>query len=433
MKVLKKYFIAVAAIVMGTCFTACSDANEFEDANTANPSWVDGYTDSLKIQHPESIEGTVWERTAGLKYNAYGQNVMGYVESLAFYNADSVVVKMSDVDANGNKINVDADGKAIFETATWKDESNTKKNPAYLYEYNPASGAISIISATTDSKGKVTKTTIFSAVVVTRGEGQPAVLTISHTTDTPVQTYMTQVGEKLGGITVAGKSLSNEQLNELKKNGGVVTITGYVTPPTVKVTLNNMKDVPVVVSTEGENTVYTIQGPDFTSKIVCVPVPSTEITIGVGDVKKLSDLFPSEDLSVVDVKSSDAKKAVVTADGMLNALAEGEVYVTVTPKEQSAVKTFCKVTIVKVIKTLALNHDTYTTGVGGSVQLQIVVTPTDVTPQSVTWSSSNESVARVDATGNVTTVGAGQATITATVKDELNTHTAKCTISAQIY
>lgn len=192
MKVLKKYIFAVAAIAMGACFTACSDANEYEDANTSNPSWVQDYNDSLKIQHPESIAGTKWVRNTSLKTNAYGQEICGYVESVDFFNADSVAIIMSDTLANGKKINCDANGKAIFSTATWKNESNTKANPGYIYTYNPTSGAIDIVKTSTDSKGKVTKTTVFSAVVVTGTNGKPTVLTVSHTTDTPIQSYLTQ-------------------------------------------------------------------------------------------------------------------------------------------------------------------------------------------------------------------------------------------------
>ena len=53
---------------------------------------------------------------------------------------------------------------------------------------------------------------------------------------------------------------------------------------------------------------------------------------------------------------------------------------------------------------------------GAGSQLQITYNPTDTTAdKTVTWSSSNTSVATVDSTGKVTAVGAGQAVITAKV------------------
>ncbi len=52
--------------------------------------------------------------------------------------------------------------------------------------------------------------------------------------------------------------------------------------------------------------------------------------------------------------------------------------------------------------------------IGNSETLEATVEPTDATDKTVTWKSSNEEVATVDANGTVTALKAGQATITAT-------------------
>ena len=54
---------------------------------------------------------------------------------------------------------------------------------------------------------------------------------------------------------------------------------------------------------------------------------------------------------------------------------------------------------------------------GETVQLAAVVTPEDATDASLTWSSSDETVATVDENGLVTAVAAGAAVITATAND----------------
>lgn len=64
--------------------------------------------------------------------------------------------------------------------------------------------------------------------------------------------------------------------------------------------------------------------------------------------------------------------------------------------------------------------------VGGKpLQLTATIAPSDATEKTVTWTSSNEKVATVDATGKVTAVGVGKVTITATAADE---NTATCAI-----
>lgn len=163
--------IAMAALLMGAAVASCSDANEYEDFNANNPSWVDHYTDSLKIAHPESLSGTKWVRATGLKTNAYGQDVQGFVESVNFVSDDSVAVKMSQGVTEG----------------TWVDESNTDILPYYEYSYSVTTGKVEILKRVVDDKGKVSKSAIFTGIAVS---GKREVLTIVHFGDTPVQSYL---------------------------------------------------------------------------------------------------------------------------------------------------------------------------------------------------------------------------------------------------
>ena len=163
--------IAMAALLMGVAVASCSDANEYEDTNTANPTWVKGYTDSLKIAHPETVAGTRWVRASGLKTNAFGQEVQGFVESVSFVSADSASVKMS---------------KGVTE-GTWVDESNNDALPYYEYTYSNITGKVEILKQTKNDKGAITKSAIFTGIVVS---GDREVLTLAHFGDTPVQTYL---------------------------------------------------------------------------------------------------------------------------------------------------------------------------------------------------------------------------------------------------
>ena len=155
--------MAAVALILGVSMTSCSDANEYGDANTNNPSW--GNT------HPESVANTKWVRGTGLKFNAYGQEVQGFVESLDFVSEDSVAVKMSQGVTEG----------------TWVDDSNTEKVPYYEYVYSNITGKVQILKRIVDDKGKVSKTEIFTGVAVS---GTQQVMTVTHYGDTPVQSYL---------------------------------------------------------------------------------------------------------------------------------------------------------------------------------------------------------------------------------------------------
>ncbi len=74
-----------------------------------------------------------------------------------------------------------------------------------------------------------------------------------------------------------------------------------------------------------------------------------------------------------------------------------------------------------------INKATLSLNVGDTQQLTANVSPSNADNKSVTWSSSNSSVAQVSSTGKITAKGAGSATITVTTVD--GNYTAKCTVT----
>ena len=85
---------------------------------------------------------------------------------------------------------------------------------------------------------------------------------------------------------------------------------------------------------------------------------------------------------------------------------------------------------------VTLNASTTTLAVGGTTTLTPTFTPSNATNKNVTWSSSNTSVATVDANGVVTAQGLGTATITATATngtaDTSDDLTATCTVTVAV-
>jgi hypothetical protein len=171
MKTFRNTIMALAALLGGFAIAACSDANEYEDAQTNNPSWVDGWTDSTKVSHPTSLSGTNWVRATGIKTNAYGEEVQGFVESVNFVTADSVKVKMSEGTTKG----------------TWTDESNTEAQPYYEYSYSSTTGRLDILKLVRDDKGNISKSAVFVGIATS---GNKEIITLSHFGDTPAQTYL---------------------------------------------------------------------------------------------------------------------------------------------------------------------------------------------------------------------------------------------------
>ena len=83
---------------------------------------------------------------------------------------------------------------------------------------------------------------------------------------------------------------------------------------------------------------------------------------------------------------------------------------------------------IKAISNVTMSASTLYLKAGDEAQqLTATVTPEDATYKAVEWSSNNDNIATVAASGNVTAVAPGQAVITATCKDD-RTKTATCTV-----
>lgn len=73
-----------------------------------------------------------------------------------------------------------------------------------------------------------------------------------------------------------------------------------------------------------------------------------------------------------------------------------------------------------------------TVGLGQTVQLSAVITPTDATNKNVSWTSSNTAAVTVDATGKITAVGIGVANITVTTADGAKTAVKKVSVTPAV-
>lgn len=79
------------------------------------------------------------------------------------------------------------------------------------------------------------------------------------------------------------------------------------------------------------------------------------------------------------------------------------------------------------VSTVSMSKSKLIMSIGGASALTATVYPTNATNQKVTWTSDKETVAKVDANGNVTAVGVGDAIITATTED--GAKKATCSVS----
>ncbi len=122
--------------------------------------------------------------------------------------------------------------------------------------------------------------------------------------------------------------------------------------------------------------------------------------------------------------SSDPSVATVSASGLVTMVKVGTA--NITAKTANGKTAECVVVVQSVAATgITLNQTNVTKFTGELFQLVPTITPANATYKTVTWKSSNTSVATVDQYGWVYIAGQGTATITATTANGL---TASCVV-----
>ncbi len=138
-------------------------------------------------------------------------------------------------------------------------------------------------------------------------------------------------------------------------------------------------------------------------------------------------------------ESSDTNIVTVNQDGKVTAVSNGTATITATSR-QGRKTAACAVTVKDAppatipVTDVKLNYSAYTLHTDKdprSFQLAATVGPADASNKAVSWQSSDANIATVDASGNVTAVKEGTATITVITKD--GSKKASCVVTVETY
>lgn len=162
-----------------------------------------------------------------------------------------------------------------------------------------------------------------------------------------------------------------------------------------------------------------------------ITLSATSLDMKVGETQSLTVTVTPENATDKTVTWSSSDESVATVvDGTVTAVKAGTAVITATASNGMEATCTVTVTPATVLATsISLNETEVTRSVGATVQLTATVLPDDATDKSVTWSSSDGSVATVDDNGLVKLVGHGSAVITATTADGSDL-SASCVVKA---
>ena len=159
----------------------------------------------------------------------------------------------------------------------------------------------------------------------------------------------------------------------------------------------------------------------------------TALALTVGEEYTFTVTTEPADIEYLTLSWSSSDESIVSVeDGTVTAVAEGTADITVSGGNN--VSATCKVTVspdeeVEIeAESITLSTVSADMLIGESLTLTATVLPENTTDKTVTWTSSESSIAGVDDNGTVTAVSAGTAVITATT---VNGRTAECTVTVQ--
>ena len=171
------------------------------------------------------------------------------------------------------------------------------------------------------------------------------------------------------------------------------------------------------------------------SEIIHVESVSLDIEsleLEVGKTKTVTATVLPENATNKELIWSSGDESVATVEnGLITALKEGKTVISVKSKDgykSASVEVSVTMTPAVIhVESISLNKTELEMVTGDRENLSATVLPTDADDKSVTWTSSDESIASVSKSGKVSALSAGKVTITATTVD--GGLTASCVIN----
>ena len=188
-----------------------------------------------------------------------------------------------------------------------------------------------------------------------------------------------------------------------------------------KVTGVKAGEATITVTTEdgGKTATCKVTVSETSVAVTGVTLNKTELILDTGGSETLTATVAPADATNQKVTWKSDKPEIATVDdnGKVTAVKAGTATVTVTTRDGGKTAT-CRVTVSdREIKVTEITLAALAIYVGESKAITATVKPDDATNKTLTWKSSDETVATVDATGKVTGKKIGTATITATAQD----------------
>ena len=227
-------------------------------------------------------------------------------------------------------------------------------------------------------------------------------------------------------VTVQPRTVKNKKFTLTADNEEVIRINGSnvtgMKPGEALLTIASQEDPSAVL----QYRVVVIQ------PVTRLTVTMPEKSVAVGSTVTLTPGFVPEDASLKKVtwSSADERFATVDENGTVTGVKKGNARIVATAVDGSNLRANINVKVTQSAEEITLDRQELTVDVGRTGMLKASVLPADTDNKKVVWSSSDESIATVNASGRVTGVALGECEIICT-SDSDGTVQAKAAVHVQ--
>lgn len=158
----------------------------------------------------------------------------------------------------------------------------------------------------------------------------------------------------------------------------------------------------------------TINWSPINTTALAINKTSTTLNVGATETLSVTRTPASVSYPTISWSSSNTSVATVNASGVVTAVGNGTATITAKTTDGTNISKTCSVTVQTPVSGVTVSPTSLSLNAGSTYTLTKSISPSTASNQNVTWSSSNTSVATVNASGVVTAVGNGTATITCT-------------------
>lgn len=280
--------------------------------------------------------------------------------------------------------------------------------------------------ATVDNNGKVTAIKEGTAIISATVEGKKAECKVTvdyiHVSSIEISEAdaTLYIGESLTlSAEIKPSNATYNSIEWVSSNNNVVTINdnGYVTAV-------GKGEATVTAKSDGKEAKchFTVLVP-----LTGLSFDQSSLTLNKGASATLTVIKTPSDATLrgeIVWTSSDKSVATINADGLVTAIDKGSANITASVDGCTAT---CKVTVnvIVPVSSITLNQGSLKLKQNETAQLVATVGPEDANDKTVTWSSSDTSIATVDSTGLVKALKEGTAVISAKAGDK----TATCSLT----